>query len=254
MTSKLNMRWRASHRRIATPICLIAAVIATLGYSVCVLGEEGTGTTNRPAVAAREQLIQLADKTRAIRDVSATISITPDGSPTNLIYKYFCSKDVGSVRIETVLPSGFTMVYFVDKDRRRIYTQIDEDTFVLDPKGNHRLQLIQDICSDMVDPLGSVNADPSREVYCAGSEAIHDRMCSLFIFERQGSGYFTKSWIGLEDGILHKKQIANMTFDFLSVKVNAGLDERFLGANVTTNTTMISQAELNTILLRHRKK
>ncbi len=104
--------------------------------------------------------------------------------------------------------------------------------------------------SALVDPRTQVAGD----LYCAGTETVNDRVCALFLC-MQGGVILTKLWIGVDDGILRKKEFLGQRYVFEDVKVNIGLDKQFFRADdlLSTNLPVVSMTELSKLLRRNNR-
>jgi len=203
-----------------------------------------------PTIAARGELARLTGKTGLIRDVSATVLSFDEGRPApTLTCRYFCSRELGLSRLEFVVPGDQSMAYLVDKRSRRVCAPIGKDMVALDREGSDAILGIENDFAIVMD----VNAHVTREFYCVGTEVVSGRTCALFLCMLPGGGILGKLWVGLEDGILYKKEGRSETCVFQDVKVNTGLDKEFLGGNIaSTNLPVVSLSEVNT--LRRKSK
>jgi hypothetical protein len=203
-----------------------------------------------PSVEAKNELARLTDKTRLINDVSATVMLTIDKAMTNQTYRYCSSRKLGLARMEPVLTSGRSMIYFVNKQIPQVCVQIGEDVFLLDQGGTRNMSALQDVFA------GVINADIEAwgDIYCAGTDVVHDQTCELFLCLLPGGGILTKLWIGMEDGVVYRTQTGDTTCEFQNVKVNTGIDPRFLGASIASNgLPVVAQKDLVGLFRRSTK-
>jgi hypothetical protein len=195
---------------------------------------------DRPAAAAREELRRLIAKSAPVRDIRATVLSFEEGKPARIpTYRYFWSGDVGFSRLEMVAPQGHTLVFVADERSKRVCAPVGNESVVLDEEGSKMIHSTLKEFSALVDPSTQVAGD----LYCVGTETVNDRVCALFLY-MQGGVILTKLWIGVDDGILRKKEFLRQAYIFADVKVNTGLTREVFGVDVSsTNLAIVSWDE-----------
>jgi hypothetical protein len=149
--------------RVGVAILAFGGLLSTLAVVKNVFGTEDV-----PAAAAREEWRLLTSKAGVIGDVSARILFAPTKNGPNLAYRFFDSKRLGLARIDLVLTKGGLQTYYIDVQRRHVFTRIAEKVFALDAQGSEPWLAMYNLFASVTD----ISIRPSREFYCAGMQTV----------------------------------------------------------------------------------